>query len=416
MILSILPFTTAYQYNDNNLNIITLNIAGIISNTKRNVFEKWLIDNNIDIVILCEHYLRIEFSDSLFNYYNYRATSSLHWNRGWKYKNGIAIIWRKSIDLINFNIGTNALLGRYIKCDIIVNEINSNTISICGIYAPAQQYEKDNFYLELTNELKTIKNPYIIGGDFNSIMNVVDNYPPSSRSDFHINSLRLNLNLMDSISINTDYSIFNYHTYSFDYNTHISRIDYFLISNNINWIKHSVFHDIPFRDSFHVHYPVLVTINLVNKYINNIKFKPFQTIYINQNNSKSKENIQLYKIKAQSWYNNNINNDTITINNNNLNEILNKTDELIKDDFQHIFKYKRKTNKFVHNKTAGKLLHKITKLVRLIRGINLIYKFNTQNINQYTYWNNYITYFYDDEFQVNITLLQNNYNEELNKI
>ncbi|GMJ12298.1 hypothetical protein HRI_004899000 [Hibiscus trionum] len=138
---------------------------------------------------------------------------------------GMAILWEPNF----FNLDTKSSSSRYIA---LVGSLVQNRVQIgfINVYAPNDQHERKNFWLQLEGLIESLDVPVIVGGDFNAVKSVEEKWgaTASSTSMGDFNSFIDRCNLMD---LNMEDGIFTW----FRGGTSLaaSRIDRFLISPEI---------------------------------------------------------------------------------------------------------------------------------------------------------------------------------------
>jgi exonuclease III len=147
------------------LELLTLNVRGIQTMSKRRDYLEWLKDYNQNIIFLqethtCaldEQYFRNTWGPGLF--YSHGSTNA---------RGVITIIPTKYVD--NCKIQYRDLDGRLL---IIELKINETTYYLINIYAPScnNENEKLNFLTKLKKEITPLKDTnLILGGDWNIVL------------------------------------------------------------------------------------------------------------------------------------------------------------------------------------------------------------------------------------------------------
>jgi len=176
---------------------------------------------------------------------------------GQKSYNGVAIIYNKKIDNINFNIiNDKQEQSRTISADIVYK---NQLIKIISVYVPngnPVNSEKYKYKIEWLKSFEDylikqnkLKNKIIIGGDFNIIPNEDDVYNPKEWENDALYRIEirkffrniLNEGYNDAFRLinkkPNNYTFWDYQYGSFERNKGL-RIDHFLLSKNItNLIK-----------------------------------------------------------------------------------------------------------------------------------------------------------------------------------
>ena len=142
--------------------IITLNIRGLGNTQKRKTCFEWLKQNNFNIILLqevhCDNKTKLKWKDEWDGPCIFSGNSSQ--------KEGVAILINPRTN-IQIEKELELKVGRLIGIEITLNE---KPITILNIYGP----NKDDISLFKLLESTLLENDektYIIGGDFNTVLN-----------------------------------------------------------------------------------------------------------------------------------------------------------------------------------------------------------------------------------------------------
>ena len=155
------------------LKIASLNIDGLYSKLeKRKNLNKWMINNNIDILCIQEWYKlhndkNIQFPKNEFPDYNIFTNNTL----------STAIIYKNTLNIMNHNISNNnnSLLSR----SWISVFSNKSILNIGNVYySPNSEVNNINILTNDMNHIKNVnkkfKNYFLINGDFNTHSHIWD--------------------------------------------------------------------------------------------------------------------------------------------------------------------------------------------------------------------------------------------------
>ena len=274
-------------------NIISMNVRGIGNSLKRKSIFEWFKSNNFDIILMQE----VHFTNNSIEKWREDWGGECVFSGNSTRKEGVAILINAKSN-IQINKYTEITEGRMLSLDITLEE---KAITIINIYGP----NKDDPSLFDTLENTLLANDdksYIIGGDFNTILNGnLDK--KNGKIDTH-KKCREKLNLlMNSCNVSDVWRI--QHPNRKQYTWHSTqkpfvhcRLDYFLISDNLlNTIKssnikpgyktdHSIIsinYDNLKADKGPGYYKLNNSILLDKEYQNNIKQCITDTVYLNKN-------------------------------------------------------------------------------------------------------------------------------------
>ena len=168
-----------------NLKIASLNVDGIYSNLeKRKNLNKWMINNNIDIMCIQEWYKlhsdeNIQFPKNEFPDYNIYTNNTL----------STAIIYKQTLNVLchNFKNNNDSLLSR-----VWISVFSNKSVLNIGdvYYSPNSKEENIDILSNDINNIKTLnknyKNYFLINGDFNihsSIWDHSNNFEEDNKSE-----------------------------------------------------------------------------------------------------------------------------------------------------------------------------------------------------------------------------------------
>ncbi len=163
------------------MKIVSYNVNGIRSALKKN-FDKWLIQENPDVVCIQETKAQDEQIDSLlFEKIGYHTYSFSAQKKGYS---GVAILTKQKPDKVIKGIGIEKFdsEARFIRADY-------GDISIISTYFPAGSSEERqkikmewlDIFTEKINELREFRPKLIINGDFNICRLWIDIHNPKSQ-------------------------------------------------------------------------------------------------------------------------------------------------------------------------------------------------------------------------------------------
>lgn len=209
------------------INIVSWNINGCSTPTKRKKILTYLKSKNTDIALIQETHFKKE-------------EEALKMKRDWVGKVfhnsvsskscGVAILVNKKLNFI-FSKEFKDSDGR-ILC--VEAKINGVKVILCNIYAPNK--ESPNFVSKVSKMLGGLDGPLILGGDFNQ---VIDDHLDRSKIRPSLYSKERNAihSLQEDLSLIDIWRLVNprereYSFYSHSHKTY-SRIDFFLISHSL---------------------------------------------------------------------------------------------------------------------------------------------------------------------------------------
>ena len=211
--------------------IVSLNVRGINNRVKRLGIFDWAKKKNFDIVMLQECYSREDNTSQWEDEWGRKCIFSL----GTKYSKGTMLMFKNGLDLELVNQWVDSD-GRYI---IVKTVIQGEPFTLINIYAPNTMTEKQIFFNKVKRLLETLdinNNNIIVGGDWNTIQDgSLDkkggrllNCQTVTKS---YQELLDQLNLIDIWRIRNP----TVSKYTCRQKTPLiqSRIDYFMISNNL---------------------------------------------------------------------------------------------------------------------------------------------------------------------------------------
>ena len=209
-------------------NIITWNVRGVGSQTKRTRILNHLTHLNADICLLQETHLTPLTYNTLRSQ-QYTQIFSAHYNSK---QRGVAILIHKKIKFTH-NTTISDPEGRFIIINI---SVNNNPVTIASIYGP--NIDNPAFFHNFFSSLSSLSHcPVIIGGDFNTTIDpsIDKTYNPANKRPWQstavINQFMCDFGLGDGWRLQHPFK----KQYSFYSPVHksYSRIDFFLISNSI---------------------------------------------------------------------------------------------------------------------------------------------------------------------------------------
>ena len=143
--------------------IVSLNVRGLRSLTKRRSIMMWLRKQKADIVFLQETYSTKEVE----NIWRSQWSGPLFFSHGTVHARGVLVLVRKDLDfqLKNSHQDTD---GRFILLEAIIQD---TPFFLCNIYSPNNSTDQVNFFGYVKNRLQSnivdSTSNVILGGDFN---------------------------------------------------------------------------------------------------------------------------------------------------------------------------------------------------------------------------------------------------------
>ena len=210
-----------------------MNVRGLVQRQKRQQVFQWLKNQNCSFYMLQETHLTKKY----LKFWKQDWQGDIYYSGCNQNSEGVCILINPKLKYTIQDI-TEIVTGRVLACSII---IENNLITLINIYGPNKDeedvFEKLNSYISQRNDQN-----FIIGGDFNTVLNAsLDKR--NGRTDTNkkcrnkITQMMQNNDLIDIWrECHKDKKQFTWHSNTKP--TIHSRLDYFLISNNIkNTIK-----------------------------------------------------------------------------------------------------------------------------------------------------------------------------------
>ena len=187
---------------------LSLNVRGMISNSKRHKIFTWLSKQNADIIYLqethCTKSHEYKYKRDWKGYSFYSHTNSAH-------SRGVGI-------LITDKHNALRIINKYCDDDgrtIILNvEFEGHNLSLVNVYAPNDVKQRSRYYTELSKCMKDnvlYKNSIIVGGDFNCCIKDIDRSTMTHTNDTSRNTLCTVLNNHDLCTNIKFISYFTFH-------------------------------------------------------------------------------------------------------------------------------------------------------------------------------------------------------------
>ena len=210
----------------------SLNVRGLNNIIKRQAIFKWIKNKNLDIFMLQECYSGEEDCSLWEDEWGGRCLFS----HGSKHSRGTMILFKPGLDIEIMSTKLD-MIGRYI---IVKLEIQGEMFVLVNVYAPNKATDKEGFFKRIKIELETMKieltDKLIVGGDWNTIFNIEIDKKGGNKKIIHTipNQMRELIEIFDLVDI---WRISNptLERYTFRQKTPLiqTRLDYFLISNNL---------------------------------------------------------------------------------------------------------------------------------------------------------------------------------------
>ena len=211
-----------------NINICSLNTRGLGNIKKRHSVFTWLKKSNYNIIFLQETH-STKLSESLWKK---EWNDQCFFSHGTSSSTGVCILVN-NLPGVRVEKQFNDECGRVCICQI---KIGDEVLTLCNVYGP----NKDNpeFFVNCRDTLKEFSEFYIIGGDFNTVLNpVLDKF--GGREQTHVRSRMSICDLINSFDL-TDiwrHQHANIRNYTWKSSTKppiMCRLDYFLISKSLS--------------------------------------------------------------------------------------------------------------------------------------------------------------------------------------
>ena len=153
-----------------NSSILTLNVRGLRSTTKRTTVFQWLLAQNVDIILLQETYFTKCNKYKIMKQWNGK---SIHGYSNSLLSKGVSLLFKPGLDVkVENEYFCND--GRKLIANVKINDIN---YSIINLYAPANVTERREFFItagKWCKENVLYDSNVIVGGDFNTVDNIQD--------------------------------------------------------------------------------------------------------------------------------------------------------------------------------------------------------------------------------------------------
>lgn len=208
------------------LKLITWNIRGVGTQTKKNKVLNYLNNIQADVCLLQETHLSYSKQNSLINANFIHSFSSPYNSK----QRGVCILINKRIRFTHNTTITDPE-GRFIIINI---SINNNPITIVCIYGPNS--DDSSFFHNLFSSISNLSFcPVIIGGDFNTVINPSLDKSKTPRK--HWQSTKTIEQFMSDFGLGDGWRLQHPTTREYTYYSSVhqtySRIDFFLTSNSI---------------------------------------------------------------------------------------------------------------------------------------------------------------------------------------
>lgn len=210
----------------------SLNIRGMNEKLKRLAIFNWIKNKKMDIFMLQECYCMEETRSKWEQEWGGKCLFS----HGSKHSKGTIILFRPCLD-VNILSTTIDTTGRYIITRV---EIQGENFVLANIYAPNKPHEKGNFFEKILNVFETmdvtLTERLIIGGDWNCIQDINRDKKGGNKNITETIPKQLS-ELMSHYNLIDIWRLLNpkVDRYTFRQKTPLiqTRLDYFLISNNL---------------------------------------------------------------------------------------------------------------------------------------------------------------------------------------
>lgn len=210
------------------VNICSLNVRGLGNRKKRLSVFTWLKKSNFNIIFLQETHS----SKLTENLWSKEWNDKIYFSHGTSASTGVCILFNKlpSVQIIKQNHDTH---GRLLACQI---KLGDDEMTLCNVYGPNN--DNPGFFDNCADFLKDFNAFYIIGGDFNTVINpVLDKR--GGRELTHVRARISIHNLIDQFNLidiwrSQHLNIKNFTWSSSSEQPILCRLDYFLISNSLS--------------------------------------------------------------------------------------------------------------------------------------------------------------------------------------
>ena len=207
--------------------ICSLNVRGLRNALKRRCIFNWIRQSEFNLILLQETHSTPEIERFWCHEWGFK----IEFSHGSSASAGVCILFKPSAayEILSVDKDSN---GRLL---LILLKINETLFTVVNIYGPNK--DEDSFFTSLQSVLHDKgEEPFIIGGDFNTVINPkVDRYPNSIQN--HPNCAIALQNVLIDLELVDIWRKKNEHTQKYTWNSPDfkigSRIDYFLISQSL---------------------------------------------------------------------------------------------------------------------------------------------------------------------------------------
>ena len=222
------------------LNLISVNVRGVNSNSKRKVVIHWLKKLNADIIFLQETFSTSSSERSWKQSWNGKIIHS----HGTNHSKGVAILFKDNLDveILSCKVDDD---GRYVCMNV---KIQDQLVYLMNMYAPCSSKSNDQltFYTNMLDVINTNRRPgsmIVIGGDLNILMNInLDRY--GGNPTYNTKVMEKVTEIMECHDLIDIWRVRNPHLrqYTWRQNKPLiqSRLDYWLISDTLQDLVNKV--------------------------------------------------------------------------------------------------------------------------------------------------------------------------------
>ena len=209
------------------IKICSLNVRGLRNALKRRCIFNWIRDSDFNLILLQETHSTPDVERCWCNEWGYK----IEFSHGSSASAGVCILFKPSASFEVLNVDRD-IKGRLLCISVKINDV---FFTIVNVYGPNNDEHMffDNLHSFLGDKGEE---PFIIGGDFNTVINPkLDRYPNSIQNHPKCNASLQNiitdLELLDIWRYkNRDVQKYTWNSPDFKIG---SRIDYFLISQSL---------------------------------------------------------------------------------------------------------------------------------------------------------------------------------------